>query len=216
MKLGKSSHPSWTQLCCVWRFPFPQAPVLGGDVLPYFAQLQLLKLNRDFGGRRFGPTTTHLPSLKLTAKAQKIGWLEKPPKMDGWKTILSFWGLAYFQVLLLLVSGSAHNSSFKYKPLLLQYPFVHPKIAIFVAMFSTCSCFFVTFCCPQNFLSDFCTPGSRAGPVPVAAKGCYSQEASPYHLVPISFEHMGLGSMLWAILDLVLLMAEIWLTTWDV
>ena len=113
--------------------------------------------------------------------------------MDGWKTILSFWGLAYFQVLLLLVSGSVHNSSFKYKPLLLQYPFVHPKIAIFVAMFSTCSCFFVTFCCPQNFLSDFCTPGSRAGPVPVAAKGCYSQEASPYHLVPISFEHMGAG-----------------------
>ena len=38
-----------------------------------------------------------LPSLKLTCSHLK---------MDGWKTSLSFWVSAYFQVLLLLVSGS--------------------------------------------------------------------------------------------------------------
>ena len=38
-----------------------------------------------------------LPSLKLTASL--------PLKMDGWNTILSYWVEAYFQGLLLLVSG---------------------------------------------------------------------------------------------------------------
>ena len=38
-----------------------------------------------------------LPSLKLTVTV-------RTPKMDGWKTIVSFWGPAYFQGLLLLVS----------------------------------------------------------------------------------------------------------------
>ena len=75
--------PILNQLCCFWRFPFPYAPVLGGDVLPYFAQLQLLKLNVDFGGRWFGPTMIHLPSLKLTAKAPKNGWLEDYPFLLG-------------------------------------------------------------------------------------------------------------------------------------
>ena len=37
-----------------------------------------------------------IPSLKLTAKAPENQWLEDE---------LSFWGPAYFQVLLLLVSG---------------------------------------------------------------------------------------------------------------
>ena len=32
-----------------------------------------------------------------------------PLKMDGWKMILSFWGPAYFQVLLLLVSGKLNK-----------------------------------------------------------------------------------------------------------
>ena len=42
----------------------------------------------------------NIPSQKLTAR---------PLKLDGWKMILSFWGPAQFQGLLLLVSGSVHS-----------------------------------------------------------------------------------------------------------
>ena len=46
-----------------------------------------------------------LHSLKLTASLHL--------EMDGWKTIVSFWGPADFQGLLLLVSGECIGGGFK-------------------------------------------------------------------------------------------------------
>ena len=37
-------------------------------------------------------------------------------KMEGWKTILSFWVLAYFQVLLLFVLGSVKGMEWNIPP----------------------------------------------------------------------------------------------------
>ena len=48
------------------------------------------------------PCCLGVPSLKLTFS---------PLKMDGWNTIVSFWGPDYFQGLWLLVSGSVSHLS---------------------------------------------------------------------------------------------------------
>ena len=47
----------------------------------------------------------YTPSLAISEDSPSLQQTFSPLKMDGWKMILSFWGLAYFQKIM-LVSGS--------------------------------------------------------------------------------------------------------------